>query len=256
MTYIDTSPGPCLTRAACCSALVLLVTFGPTGSASAMAPTSIEVDSDRVVLGDIVRDVPVALADVDLGPAPEPGHAVTLSKKQIEARLAMAMVDRDGVKIPKLVTISRPGQTIAEPHLKGIIADALNEILPAGVTLGEVRAFGGLVLGRGPILVETVLPARLHSGFVSVWVKVTAGSSSRKLPVTIELFVPKAEEAALVKRGDRVQLVIRTVSMTIRAFGIAQNEASAGQLVNVLPTQGRKIVAGRVVAKDEVEVVP
>jgi hypothetical protein len=84
---------------------------------------SVEIDSDRVVLGDIVRDAPVALASVDLGPAPEPGHAVTLSQKQIEARLAIAMVDREGMKLPKLVTISRPGQTIAEPHLKGIIAE-------------------------------------------------------------------------------------------------------------------------------------
>lgn len=235
---------------------VLLTAGGLAASGGGKGRASVLVEADRVVLGDVVRSVPPAYADLDLGPAPQPGEARVLRRKDIRLRLQQARLPWQRLTLPSRVRVVRPGQTLTELDLVDLLRARLGAVLPEGGELRRVEINGGLVLPRGPV--ELTLPPRLRlrEGRQTLMVEVAVGRHVRKMPVTVALDTYRVAKATAVERGAKVKIVIRRPGVYLEASGIVQSSAALGESVTVLPTAGRRMIQARVVSSQRVEVMP
>jgi flagella basal body P-ring formation protein FlgA len=55
-------------------------------------------------------------------------------------------------------------------------------------------------------------------------------------------------------RGAEVRIVVRSENVTVQATAIAQEAAGLGELVQVLPSGGSRVIRGRVLDARTVEV--
>ena len=223
-------------------------------SADAASMRRVRVDSSRIALGDVLRNAPASIANLDLGPSPRPGKSRVLKGEYIRKRLRQAMIQVKGLRIPHRVRVDRPSQILTELQLQSIMRRQLPYLLPGGIIVKSMKVRGGVVLARGPIKVG-LGKVRLRHGRQTVTATVQAGDSSPKLViVALDIEQNRESDILYVKRGQPVIVMVRLNGVTIRAKAVAQQDGRKGQLVAVLPLDGRKLIRGRVVESGTVEV--
>lgn len=214
----------------------------------------ITVNSDRIVLGDVVRNAPREIAGLDLGPAPKPGKNKFISGKQVRSRLKQAILNSRGLRIPGKVRIHRASQNVNELTLRSHVERALEAQLPEGLAYEDLVLRGGLVMPRGRVRVELEMPRRVREGLYNFKAHVYAGKSKAKTTmVRVNLRRDAAQEREVIERGDTIWLKVRTGSVVVSTRGIAQQDGRTGQRIAVMPRQGRKMVYGMVTDAGVVE---
>ena len=58
----------------------------------------------------------------------------------------------------------------------------------------------------------------------------------------------------LIRRGSRVKIIVQSGNLSLKAVGVAFDDGSKGDLVRVKMENTKKVVSGKVLALDEVEV--
>jgi hypothetical protein len=221
---------------------------------AAKKPRGVTVNTDRVLLGDIVRNAPRDIAGLDLGPAPKPGKNKFISGKHVRTRLKQAMVNAKGLRIPGKVRVHRASQNVNELTLRKHVERALQAQLPEGMGYEDLVMRGGMVMPRGRLRVELEMPRRVHVGLNNFKAHVYAGKSKSKTTfVRVNLRRDTAMEREVIERGDTIWIKVKTGSVVVSTRGTAQQVGRTGQRIAVMPRQGRKMVYGMVTDAGVVE---
>ena len=214
----------------------------------------VTVDSDRLTLGDVVRNAPRDIAGLDMGPAPKPGKDKVLSGKQVRKRLKGAMVSTKGLRIAGKTKVRRASQSVNELTLRKHVERALQVQLPEGMRYEEVVLRGGMVLPRGRLRVELEMPRKVRRGINNFKANVYAGGSNPQTTlVRVQLRSDSSSSREVIERGDAIWLKVKTGSVVVSTRGVAQQDGRMGQRIAVLPRQGRKMVYGTVTNAGVVE---
>jgi hypothetical protein len=217
--------------------------------------TDVEINAERLSLGDLVRELPEPLATLDLGPAPQPGQSRMVSRTVVLRRLRQAMVEVEGIDLPALSRVRRSSQTVTETELRRLVAAAVAEKLPGGMRVREVLLSGGVVLPAGALTVE-VQPSRVwQAGRQIVRVELsTRQAAPRRLAVTIDLEGSPKPRGVGIARGAEVQILARSPGLVVRTTGVAQQGGELGDVIAVLPNASPKLIKARVKDTHTVEV--
>lgn len=151
-------------------ALLLLA----TRAAATAAPTGrIKVLPQATVVGATVRlsdlaaldGTGVDFAEIEIGPAPEPGNSRRLSGQSVLAKLRDAGVDDSiGYTIPATVNVTRAHQVVDEATLRPAIETQLAERLAAGDKVDEIEVQRPARIPLGQYEIEVDAPAAQATG--------------------------------------------------------------------------------------------
>ena len=214
----------------------------------------VSVDSDRLTLGDIVRNSPRDIAGLDMGPAPKPGQDRVISGKQVRSRLKKAMVRTKGLRIPGKIRVRRASQNVNELTLRKHVEQALQAQLPNGMSYDELVLRGGMILPRGRVKVELEMPRKVRRGLYNLKAHVHAGQSKPQTTmIRVQLRADASSSRQVIERGDAIWLKVKTGKVVVSTRGVAQQDGRMGQRIAVIPRQGRKMVYGKVTNAGVVE---
>ncbi|MEO1170583.1 MAG: flagella basal body P-ring formation protein FlgA [Myxococcota bacterium] len=212
------------------------------------------VQGDHVLLADIVDRVPARYAGIEIAPAPLPGKSKVITRRRVRRRLVEANASARGLSIPQRVVVTRAAQSLDEFDLRELLEPKIRASAPDHVRVRRVQVRGALTLPAGEIDLDIQWPKRPR-GTASLRVLVSVdGAYAASTLATVELDM--REDAAPVKRGDRVTVVARVGSVTVRGVGIAQHKARVGEILRVLPDRAVRVVEGEVRPDGAVEVRP
>jgi flagella basal body P-ring formation protein FlgA len=221
--------------------------------AAASSSPRIEVVGERLRLGDVVTGLDATSAALDIGPAPALGSERLLTRWQLLSRLGRAAARVGAGRLPPSVLVVRAAQRLTASEIEAQVRSALTARLPQGASLRALHAAGGVVLPKGELSVE-LEGGPLVAGRQTLVAHLRASGVSRAVLVTADVAV--AAPAALVRRGDRVTVVVRSPGVRVEVAGIAQQGGAVGARVAVLPACGSKLIQALVTGAGIVEVEP
>ncbi len=236
------------------SLLVGALLLGSALNATAAKVKKVKVNSDRIVLADLLTGVGSDIGSLDMGRSPLPGHARVFTRKQIKDRMRQAMVSQPGMRVPSRVRVVRPAQRINEMQLTRMVKRAFQSQLPVEAQLGRVEVNGGIVMPRGGLRAEILMPKRIRSGLQSYRVRIYAGKSMKEMMVRAEVSKAVAGQQEIIKRGAPLRVRVRSGDVVVSTRAVAHQSGRVGQRIAVLPTEGRKMLYGVVVDAGTVEV--
>ena len=214
----------------------------------------VTVDTDRLALGDIVRNAPRSIAGLDMGPAPKPGKDRVITGKQVRTRLKKAMVKTKGLRIPGKTRVRRASQNVNELTLRRHIESALQAQMPDGMSYDELVLRGGMLLPRGRLRVEVEMPRKVRRGLYNLKAHVYAGQSKPQTTmVRVQFHNDVTASQEVIERGDAIWLKVKTGKVVVSTRGVAQQDGRMGQRIAVMPRQGRKMLYGTVTNAGVVE---
>jgi hypothetical protein len=217
------------------------------------------VQGERVVLGDVMRAVPVAMRSLDLGASPAPGEARVFTRAEIEEHIIDARLGPKAQsvlrEVPKRVVVRRAHQVFSAIELKKRVIKVLDESLPSHVQVLRVHVHSGLMLPVGPVEIELDIPSKFRNGeqALSAWARV--GDYERVRVHAKAHFRMRADTShASIRRGSTVSVVVMGQNVTVRAQGVAQQGGKSGDAIPVLVEGGKRVVHGRINDEGVVEV--
>ncbi len=207
----------------------------------------------RVILCDVAPKAPADLCDTDLGATPAPGSSRLISRDEVVAALPEGTPTK-GWTIPASTRIVRKTKTVAPVELEKIVRRAAAATgLPRGASLAAVRAKAAVTVPDGwdAVSIEVPRPPRKSGKHLSTATLVLSEGESVliKVPVPIELNLPKAAAQPDVKKGSRVSFVVSRGSIEIKASATATQDADVGDTFNVALESG-KVVKAKLESKD------
>lgn len=148
-------------------------------------------------------------------------------------------------------------RTLCGRALAATLREAISVALPVGFVLTDVSVGKACaVRGSGAWHVQVRLPDTLQRGRNSIITEVgTSPGPTTRLVADVALLTTAAPKAAaVVLRGSEVRVLVHSNNVTVQALAIAQESAGLGEPVQVLPAGGQRVVRGRVVDAQTVEV--
>jgi hypothetical protein len=144
---------------------------------------------------------------------------------------------------------------LTELQLQDLVERQLPRYLPSKVQVKSLKVKGGITLARGPVNLWAE-DVKLRRGYQTVIVFVRAGESrAKRVLVGVDVERGRPGGDLLVKRGDPVVIRVRGRGVVVRAKGVSQQDGRQGQIVGVIPGDGRKLVRARVVSDGVVEML-
>lgn len=225
------------------------------GIARASEPGRITVRRTSVVSGPTIRlgDLAaleggaVALADVDLGPAPSSGAPRRLEGEAILHRLQEAGMDSSATRyvIPATVRVERETQEVSVEEIRTAVMNVANDALPAGETVSDLQIGGPVRIPAGDYEARVSVAARgragrrrfdvqlVHGGEVLATVPVTARTEARGSVVVTKQAVPRGtvlapSDVAVVERNRR-DVPDDALTAPEQAIGMATKVALAAE---------------------------
>ncbi len=236
--------------------IVLAVTLAsPIASAKPKTSAVPEkaIARSRVVLCDVVPAAPADLCDVDLGATPAPGSSRLVDRDEVVASLPEG-TETKGWRIPSSTRIVRKTKSLAPTDLEKMTRAAVKDSgLPRGGVLAAVRAKGSVSVPEGwdAVTIEVPRPPRKAGKHLATATLVFTEAESvlAKVPVPIEMTLPKSAAQPDVKKGSRISYVLSRGSIEIKASGTAGSDADVGETLNVILESG-KIVKAKLGSKE------
>ncbi|MDI9440564.1 MAG: flagellar basal body P-ring formation protein FlgA [Firmicutes bacterium] len=216
-------------------------------------PATASVEGRSLILGEIAEisgppELAAQVAAVNAGAAPSAGSSRLLTKGQIEVRLRQARLDLNLVEIQGADSVTvygavktAPGQTNAN----GL--DGGTEVVVAARDLPR-----GHVISAEDLALESK-QSRTASAVYNVE-ELIGLRTTRYVRSGSEITHSAVEVVPAVERGDTVQIIVRTEGIAVSAPGTARAAGGLGEIIPVENTLSRKVVYGRIVAPDTVEV--
>lgn len=215
------------------------------------------VSSTRISLSDVVPEVPLALADIDLGKAPPPGRTRLLSYQEMALRLKSAGVSASRLKLPSSVRIKSEAKSYTAEELQQLVAPQVHAAMPRGVTLQRLSVDAPRVLSPQIQAGSVHLPrfsmrpgTQKQIGTVELlW----DGHMAFRLPVRLQFEVGEEALSQVVKRGSTLTLSIRKGHVEISAVAKTLSTGRVGEVVTVRVAVTKKVMSARLVSQDRAE---
>ncbi len=240
---------PALTRIALLSALSLAECV-----ALAVPPARVEVSGHRVRVGDVIRGAPAAVADVDLGPAPQVGASRLIARAQI-LDAVRARGETATLRVPEAVRVTRRTSSLTPAELERVVREALPPArLPRGATLAAVRAPRAIELPAGwtSVTAELPRPPRRAGAFTTTaMVAFMSGDeviARASVPVELTLSAEAAEPD--VARGGAVTLLVRQGLVEVRVAASAAIDADVGDNLPVVLRPSGRVLRARLIERN------
>lgn len=228
------------------------LTADASGAPKAKTPETALARS-RVVLCDVAPKAPAELCDTDLGATPAPGSSRLISRDEVVAALPEGTPTK-GWAIPASTRIVRKTRTVAPVELEKIARRSIAETgLPRGASLAAVRAKSAVTVPDGwdAVSVEVPRPPRKSGKHLATATLVFSEGESvlAKVPVPIEMTLPKSAAQPDVKKGSKLSFVVSRGAIEIKASATATQDADVGETLNVALESG-KIARAKLESKD------
>jgi hypothetical protein len=152
---------------------------------------------------------------------------------------------------------ARTPDVVCGTALAALVRQSVSAALPLGQRLRGVHVGSLCVPQRhGPLRAEVSLPEQLVRGRNPVTAYFASGKQGTDgLLVHVDLEPTVAAQATRVMvRGTEINVVVRSSHVMVQAKAVAQESAGLGEPVRVLPMGGQRVVQGRVLDAQTVEV--
>ncbi|MDJ0761597.1 MAG: flagellar basal body P-ring formation chaperone FlgA [Myxococcota bacterium] len=110
--------------------------------AAARGKTLDTTTGSKVRVGDIVTNCDGEPCELEIGPAPLPGHSRVVYRKDVVRVLKAAGFGSSKLKIPVRKRIFRPANIVSEEELRQAIEAAIEDIMPKNVSLEALGRVG------------------------------------------------------------------------------------------------------------------
>jgi Chaperone for flagella basal body P-ring formation len=203
----------------------------------------------RVLLSDVVDGAPADLATIDLGPSPAPGSSRLIKRDEIDAALANDS-DRKRVKFSAAIRVVRKTKPLSVVELEKLTTTAIKGLsLPKGVTFLAARPKSAVRVPDGFDTLDVEMarfPHREGKHSTTVTLVLRQGDDViAKVPVSVDFKLGPEAAIADVKKGEKVQFIVRRGQIEIRATASANTDADVGDLVQVTVSDSGKVLKGR-----------
>jgi len=234
------------TPVACFLAAVALA--GPLG-----AETKVRVDGPSVRLADVDPGASAELGAIDLGRAPPPGGSRVLTRREIRQRVRDAGKDPAGVNVPPTVRVESPADRWSPAEL-AVRADAVvRAALPFGVSLVKIGATQGAVVPPGTHVAsaKAIVPHGIGRHELTVVAELRRDDEVvGRAPLTLVVEVSAEAFAPILRKGDRLTLVVEQGNARIGATGVALADANQGDSIWFRVTSTGKVLKARVASRE------
>lgn len=222
--------------------------------ALAVPPSRVEVSGLRVRVGDVIRDAPATVADVDLGPAPQVGGSRVIGRAQI-LEAVRARDNEAHLRLPEAVRVVRRMSSLTPGDLERMVRDALPASrLPRGATLAAVRAPRAIELPAGwtSVTAELPRPPRRTGAFTTaVMMTLRLGDEViARASVPVELALSAEAAAPDVARGGPLTLLVREGLVEVRVGASAAIDADVGDTLPVLLRPSGRVLRARLIERN------
>jgi hypothetical protein len=232
-------------------ALVLAACTVLTGPAA--AETKINVTGASIRVSDVDPGAAPEIADVELGRAPPPGGFRVLSQKEIRQRLREAGVDTARVTVPLSVRIESPAERW-RPEEVAVRADAaVRAALPPGVTLVKLTSRQAVLVPPGTTVasVTPVIPRRVGRHELTLVAELRHDEEIvARAPLSLVVEVSAEAFAPVVRKGDRLTLVVEHGNAKVGATAVAMADADRGDAIWFKVTSTGKMLKAKVASRD------
>lgn len=223
-------------------------------AALAVPPSRVEVSGLRVRVGDVVRDAPATVADVDLGPAPQVGGSRVINRAQI-LDAVRARGNEGPLRLPEAVRVVRRVRSLTPGDLDRMVRDALPQSrLPRGATLAAVRAPRAIELPAGWTSVTAELPRpprRAGTFATAAMLTLRLGDEViARASVPVELALSAEAAAPDVARGGALTLLVRAGLVEVRVGASAAIDADVGDTLPVVLRPSGRVLRARLIERD------
>lgn len=236
---------------------VWLVLGGWTSTLWAEEPR-IVLERSRIVLADLVRDVPEALESVDLGPAPLPGKTRLMTRQDIAERLRSLGVSGSRLDLPTSVRVESKAELFTPAALTSLVEGPLRAALPAGVRLERLLVKGDQLLSPdirvGHVRLPRFAPEDGMQSQTATVELLWGAQVVMRLPVLITVQVVSTQGSELVPRGSTLTLVIARGNVRVSASAETLSPARVGQEVVVRVGTTKKTISAKLTSTREAEV--
>ena len=224
------------------------------GSALAGPPARVEVSGLRVRVGDVVRNAPADVADIDLGPSPSAGGSRLIDREQILGAVS-SHGEVHGLRVPDAVRVVRRMTSLTPGDLERMVRDALTTgRLPRGASLAAVRAPRAIEVPSGwsTVAAEVPRPPRRAGSFSTTAVVTLRAGEEIVARLTVPVELALSAEAAMpdLARGATVTLLVRQGLVEVRVPGSAGADANVGDPLPVVLRPSGRVLRARLVERD------
>lgn len=259
MTQVRTSRASIFRRGTAVSIVVglaLSVFFVHAGQLRAEENVAL-ISHQRVRLGDVVSDVASGIANLDLGRAPPPGRSRYFSYEEMASRLHAAGISASRLKLPRGIRVESRARQFSTDELEQMVETDVQKSLPSGMHLERIKVESPLVLSPAVRVGSVRLPQfsakngeQTQTGTVEIlW----GDQVALRMPVKMSVRIKGDGAAHLVQRGASVTLLIRRGNVEISAIAQTLSTARVGEVISVRVGVTNKVMSGRLVTPDKVE---
>jgi hypothetical protein len=222
-------------------------------TAPAAAQPTVSVTGRSVRVADIDPNAPHELAGIELCKAPPPGSSRLLTRRDMQTRVREAGFDPKGLALPSTLRLEAPAERWTADDVAARADATVRNALPPGVTLVKLSAARGAVVPPGTSVagVKPSVPRRAGRHTITTVAELRADEEIvARAPLTLVLEVSEAALEPLVKKGDRVTLLIEYGNARVGASGLALADANAGDLVWLKVATTGKVLKAKLVSRD------
>jgi hypothetical protein len=219
----------------------------------AAAETRVNVSGASIRVSDIDPGAAPELADIELGRSPPPGSSRLLSRKEIRQRLREAGVDPSRVTVPASVRVEAPAERW-KPEEVAVRADAaVRAALPPGVALLKLSARQGVVVPPGTTVAaaKPMIPRRVGRHELTLVAELRQDEKIvARAPISLIVEVSAEAFAPVVRKGDRLTLVVEHGNARVGATAVALADADQGDAIWFKVTSTGKTLKAKVASRE------
>ena len=219
----------------------------------AAAETKVVLEGANIKLADVFPGAPAELGNIDLGRAPPPGSSRVLTRREIRPRVRDAGADPARVTVPATVRVESPAERWT-PEEVAVRSDAVvRAALPFGVSLVKLTATQGVVVPPGTEVASArpVIPHGIGRREVTLVAELRrADEVVARAPLRLIVEVSAEAFAPILKKGDRLTVVVEQGNARIGATAVALADANQGDSVWFKVTSTGKVLKAKVASRE------
>ena len=217
---------------------------------------STTIDGDRIQLGQLDPTRPRDLLAIDLAPAPQPGHAITVSRSAVRSALKRAGEDPSFADaFPIQQKVFRSSRVLHKTDLHRQLIDLLYTRLPTGIKVTKINGLEDITLPMGDHQLEIRMGKLRRSTQASLTISV---EDRTRETLSVTLFLEGQAMAPMLRRNLPKKAVIRDQDIAMVKMPLEKLPTHAAlrkdQLVGHALVQAHR--AGRALQKSQVKRPP
>ena len=173
------------------------------------------------------------------------------SSRRAAAQLAGG--DPKGLVLPSTLRVETPAERWNPTEVAGRADSAVRAALPPGVTLVKLTATRGVVVPRGTTVtnVKPSVPKRAGRHTLTAVAELSAADEVvARTPLSLVIEVSEAALEPLVKKGDRLTLLVRHGNASVGASANALADANLGDAVWFKVATTGKVLKAKITSRD------